>query len=217
MSNIYYDDQTFMPVKNIYCLGLNYKNHIHEMKHSLPSEPVIFIKNVQSICHNHDIIEIPETCKDFQYEVELVVSIGKEGYRIPKGNAMEYIKGYGVGIDFTMRDKQAEAKAKGLPWTLSKSFRQSAFVSQFVNYQRGTDLHQIDISLRVNEQIRQYGNTKDMIFKLDEIISYLSEYFLLSEGDLIFTGTPEGVGTLNHGDIVEVFLNQSKMGICTIQ
>lgn len=217
MSLIRFDDQSVIEVNNIYCLGLNYKNHIQEMNHSLPKEPVVFLKNNQCISHDQEIIKIPESCQDFQYEVELVVCIGKGGSNILKEKAYEYILGYGVGIDFTMRDKQAEAKAKGLPWTLSKSFIQSAFVSEFKKYSSTINLHQMEISLKVNDYLQQRGNTKDMIFKLDEIISYLSRYFTLGEGDLIYTGTPEGVGSLLPNDKVEIFIDQQLKGSCTIQ
>jgi acylpyruvate hydrolase len=194
-------------VSKILCLGLNYQNHISEMKSQKPSEPVIFMKPASAIIHNGQSIIIPEFSKNVHHEVEIVMVISKTAKNIPREQAMDYVYGFAVGLDVTLRDIQAEAKSKGHPWTVAKGFDTSAPVSEFVNKKYIRDINSIPFNLMINGELRQQGNSKDMIFKFDEIVSYLSKIFTLYRGDLIFTGTPERVGQLKTGDNIKASLD----------
>jgi acylpyruvate hydrolase len=187
-------------VPKILCLGLNYAEHAKEMKSDKPETPVIFMKPSSAIIHDKEKIVIPDISNEVHHEVEVVLLIGKDGKNIPKDKALEYIDGIGIGLDLTLRDIQKEAKAKGRPWTVSKGFDTSAPVSEFVSIEKITDLNNLSFNLKINNEIKQSGNTSDMLFKPDEIISYLSTIFTLQKGDLIYTGTPEGVGQIVSGD-----------------
>jgi acylpyruvate hydrolase len=187
-------------VSKILCLGLNYSKHISEMKSEKPGEPMIFMKPSSAIIHNGGEIVLPGFSKEIHHEVETVVVIGKNAKNIPQEEALDYIGGFGIGLDMTLRDIQGEAKKAGKPWTVAKGFDTSAPVSEFVAKKYIKDINDIDFSLIVNDQLRQKGNTSDMIFKFAEIIAYLSSVFTLYRGDLIFTGTPDGVGPVNSGD-----------------
>jgi acylpyruvate hydrolase len=140
--------------------------------------------------------------RDLHHEVELVVLVGKDGKHIPRDRAYEYIAGYGVGLDMTLRDVQSEAKKKGLPWSVAKGFDTSAPVSEFVHRDSVPDPHRLDIWLTVNGAVRQKSNTERMIFRVEDVIAYLSTVYTLEPGDLIFTGTPEGVGQVFPGDVL---------------
>lgn len=194
-------------VSKIFCLGLNYLDHISEMNSEKPSEPMVFMKPASAIIHDGESIIIPKISNDVHHEAEIVLLIGKEGKNISVEEAESYILGIGVGIDVTLRDIQSEAKKKGRPWLVSKGFDTSAPVSEFIPVERFNDFNDINISLSVNGNIRQNGNSKDMIFKFAETISYLSEIFTFNKGDLIFTGTPKGVSKINKGDKISVNLN----------
>lgn len=187
-------------VPKILCLGLNYAEHAKEMKSDKPETPVIFMKPSSAIIHDKEKIVIPNISNEVHHEVEVVLLIGKDGKNIPKDKALEHIDGIGIGLDLTLRDIQKEAKAKGRPWTVSKGFDTSAPVSEFVSIEKITDLNNLSFNLKINNEIKQSGNTSDMLFKPDEIISYLSTIFTLQKGDLIYTGTPEGVGQIVSGD-----------------
>lgn len=187
-------------VPKILCLGLNYAEHAKEMKSDKPETPVIFMKPSSAIIHDKEHIVIPNISNEVHHEIEVVLLIGKDGKNIPKDQALEYIDGIGIGLDLTLRDIQKEAKAKGRPWTISKGFDTSAPVSEFVSIEKITDLNNLSFNLKINGEIKQSGNTYDMLFKPDEIISYLSTIFTLQKGDLIYTGTPEGVGQIVSGD-----------------
>lgn len=200
------DNKEKIQVSKIFCLGLNYLNHISEMKSERPSEPMIFMKPPSAIIHEGESIILPKISNDVHHEGEIVLLIGQDGKNISIEKAEEYILGIGVGIDVTLRDVQSEAKKKGRPWLVSKGFDTSAPVSDFIPVSEFKDFNDIDITLSVNGQLRQNGNSKDMIFKFAETISYLSEIFTLNKGDLIFTGTPEGVSKINDGDQIEVKL-----------
>lgn len=203
-------------VNKIFCLGLNYTEHITEMKHQKPQEPVIFLKANSALSYNNAIIEIPAISSNMHYELELVILIGKEGRNISQSQALEYIMGYGVGIDFTLRDIQDKAKAKGLPWTVAKSFDQSAFISEFIPYTNEA-LNNLELELKLNGDIRQRAFTKDMLFKIPEIIEYISSLFTLNTGDLIYTGTPSGVGQVVSGDHLEVRIIDEITARCMIK
>ena len=200
-------------VQNVYCVGKNYLDHIKEFDASeksaeVPKEPIIFLKPNSAVLTDSNIVRIPEFKRakisdNLQNEVELVVVIGKEGIDIPESEAMNYIYGYAVGIDFTLRDIQTELKMKGLPWTLSKGFLTSAPVCEIVKKENIADAEKLDIGLKINGETKQSGNTSQMIFKISYIVHYLSSIFGLKRGDIIFTGTPAGITKLNSGDKIE--------------
>lgn len=187
-------------VPKILCLGLNYAEHAKEMKSEKPESPVIFMKPSSSIIHNQENIIIPSISNEVHHEVEVVLLIGKDGKNISKEEALEYISGVGIGLDLTLRDIQKEAKSKGRPWTVSKGFDTSAPISDFISIDKINNLNNLSFQLKVNNELKQSGNTSDMIFKPNEIISYLSTIFTLQKGDLIYTGTPEGVGQIVSKD-----------------
>lgn len=193
----------------IICIGRNYGEHAKELGNEVPEKPVIFLKPDTAILKGSDFYN-PEFSNEVHYELEVVVKISKGGKYIQKENADKHYEEIGLGIDFTARDLQSELKSKGLPWELSKGFDGSAVVSSF--YQKNEfDLKNLDFSLIQNKKTVQEGNTKDMLFNIDEIIAFVSQYFTLRVGDLIFTGTPKGVGKVNENDILEAFLQDKKL------
>jgi 2-keto-4-pentenoate hydratase/2-oxohepta-3-ene-1,7-dioic acid hydratase in catechol pathway len=195
-----------VPVGKILCIGRNYIEHAQEMKADVPGEPVVFLKPTSALIQTGEDIVIPPFSGDVHHEVELVICLGTGGKNIPLENAYRHVRGYGVGLDMTLRDVQSDAKKKGLPWTISKGFDTSAPVSVFVERERVGDPHGLDLQLKVNGQVRQKTNTGKMIFRIDRLISFLSSVFTLEPGDLIFTGTPEGVGPVHSGDLLEAEL-----------
>lgn len=190
-------------VGKILCLGQNYANHAKEMGGSPSSTPIIFLKPSTAIIDDGEPIVLPRLSHEVHHEVELTVLIGKRGKNIPQSEAYEYVEGYGIGLDMTMRDKQIEAKKAGNPWSIAKGFDTSAPLSAFVPRLLVKDPHTLEIMLSVNGQKRQHSNTSNMIFKIDVIISFLSSIFTLEEGDIIYTGTPEGVGKVVAGDVID--------------
>ena len=193
-------------VGKILCLGRNYIEHAKEMHAEVPKEPVIFLKPPTAIIWNKEDIRIPKISKEPHHEVELVVAIGQNGKDIPRADAFQYVLGYGIGLDMTLRDVQNDAKKKGLPWSVAKGFDTSAPVSDIVPISKIKDSHNLGIRCTVNGIIRQDSSTKNLIFSIDKIIEYISSIFTLEVGDLIFTGTPEGVGIVNDGDVIEAEL-----------
>ena len=193
-------------VEKILCLGKNYKAHALEMGGEVPTSPVVFLKPPSALIDEDDPIVLPRFSKEVHHEVEMVVLIGMSGKDIPLEDAMDYVSGYGVGLDLTARDIQTEAKKKGLPWAIAKGFDGSAPVSKFVRASQVEDPHAVDLVLKVNGTVRQRSNTSLMIFRVDQLVSYLSTIFSLCSGDLIFTGTPEGVGPIASGDRLEMSL-----------
>jgi len=190
----------------IICLGRNYAEHAKELGHEVPKEPVIFLKPPSALIGPNEIIILPKKSREVHHEVELAVIIGKRGRNIPKEKAMDYVLGYTVFMDITARDLQWEAKRKGLPWTLAKGFDTFAPIGPRIVPKEELDVSDLEIGLKVNEEVRQFSRTSKMIFKIDEIISYISSIMTLEEGDIIATGTPEGVGVLKDGDIVEAWI-----------
>ncbi len=196
----------------IICIGRNYVNHAKELGNQVPAEPVIFLKPDTALLRNNDPFFVPDFAQEFHYETELVVKINRLGKNIAPQFAHRYYEEIGMGIDFTARDLQSKLKAKGLPWEKAKAFDKSAGISkQFISKNRFKDIQNLQFKLLVNGEERQNGYTGDMIFKVDEIISYVSQFFTLKIGDLIYTGTPEGVGKVNIGERFEVFLENEKM------
>lgn len=186
----------------IYCIGRNYAEHAKELNHPIPKSPIIFMKPACSLLEDGGSVIIPKGTHNVHHEAELVVAIGKGGKNIPKSSAFDHVAGYAIGIDITARDIQNQLKDTGKPWLLSKGLDTFAPLGTFVLPESIDNPHNIQITLSVNGEIKQNGNTSDMLFPIDELISKLSEYFTLRPGDLIYTGTPEGVGPLAHGDVV---------------
>ncbi|MBP1647764.1 MAG: acylpyruvase [Bacteroidetes bacterium] len=200
------DSQRFVNVGKCLCLGRNYPAHAKEMNAEVPDSPVVFIKPSTAVIGSGSRVIIPPLSRELHHEVEMVVLIGKEGKHIPRAEAFDYVAGYAVGLDMTLRDVQAEAKKKGLPWSIAKGFDTSAPVSAIMDKRFVPDPHSLKLSLKVNGVLRQCSSTAHMIFRVDFIISYLSSIFTLEAGDLIFTGTPEGVGEVFAGDEMEASL-----------
>lgn len=190
----------------ILAIGRNYSEHAKELNNPVPTEPVVFLKPDTAILREGKAFYHPEFSNDIHYEVELVVKIGKEGKHIAEKFAVNYIESIGVGIDLTARDIQENCKKKGLPWEIAKAFDHSAPIGNFIPVSEIYDLKNINFSLSKNNEIVQQGNSADMIFSFEQIISYLSKRFTLKKGDLIYTGTPAGVGKINIGDHYEAFI-----------
>lgn len=194
----------------IICVGRNYSEHIKELDNQRPEEPVLFMKPDSAVILKNNPFIIPTFSSDIHYEVEVLVKINKIGKHISREFASDYYEEVGLGIDFTARDLQSKLKEKGLPWERAKGFDGSAMVGQFVNKQTLGDLENLEFSLQKNEEIVQKGNTADMLWKIDELIEYISKYFTLKIGDIIFTGTPSGVGPVSHGDQLVGFVNNQE-------
>jgi 2-keto-4-pentenoate hydratase/2-oxohepta-3-ene-1,7-dioic acid hydratase in catechol pathway len=193
----------------IICVGRNYLKHIEELNNEVPQEPIIFIKPDSALLRNNAPFFIPEFSNDVHYEVELVIKIKKLGRHIPVDFAADYIDSIALGIDFTARDKQAELKAKGLPWEKSKGFDHSAVISAFMP--TPVNLESLDFRLEKNGEVVQRGNSSMMIHRIPNLISHISEYFTLKIGDHIYTGTPEGVGPVQSGDRLKGFIEETLM------
>lgn len=195
----------------ILCIGRNYVAHIQELKNEVPSDPVFFLKPDTALLRNNEPFFIPDFSKDVHHEVEIVLKVSKRGKHISEKFAGNYFSEIGIGIDFTARDLQSKLKEKGLPWEKAKAFDGSAPVSNFIAKEEFAALDNIDFSLSVNDKQVQKGNTSLMLFNFGKIISELSRYFTLNQGDLIFTGTPEGVAAVKDGDRLQAFIGDKKM------
>lgn len=190
----------------IFCVGRNYSEHAKELNNAVPTEPVIFMKPSTALLKSGDTFYYPDFSKSIHYECELILKIGKNGKYIEEKFAHKYIEAISVGIDFTARDVQNKLKEKGLPWELAKAFDGSAVAGNFIPYENIADKNNIRFSLKKNDLVVQQGNSQDMIFSFGKIISFVSQYFTLQKGDLIYTGTPQGVGEVQIGDILEAEL-----------
>lgn len=211
-------------VGTIYCIGKNYEAHAHEMQQweqssiasvQPQSDPIVFSKPASSLIHSGGKIQVGTfnglpIGVALHYETEFVVLIGKHASKVPTENALNYVSGYGIGLDMTLRDLQIKAKKTGNPWLICKGFKTSAVVSDFIPVEQGFDPAQFKIVLNKNRETAQFGFTRDMIFKTEYLISYLSHVFELMPGDIIFTGTPEGVGPAVSGDYLEALLYDAK-------
>lgn len=189
----------------IFCIGRNYADHAKEMGSEVPSEPVIFMKPKNALLQAHTPFYYPEFTNELHYECELVIRICKNGKYIQEKHAPNYYNGISVGIDFTARDIQQELQAKGLPWEKSKAFDNSAAVGTFIDVTPQLNKKNINFSFKKNNEVVQKGNSGSMIFGFDQIVSHISNYFSINIGDLIFTGTPAGVGECVVGDQLEAF------------
>jgi 2-keto-4-pentenoate hydratase/2-oxohepta-3-ene-1,7-dioic acid hydratase in catechol pathway len=195
----------------IICVGRNYAEHATELGNERPTEPVIFLKPDTALLRPNLPFYHPGFSQEIHYECELVVRICKEGKHISPLFASKYYEQIGLGIDFTARDLQNTLKAKGLPWELAKAFDNSAVCSPFLAKDKFPNLKNVHFQLYQNEKVVQTGNTQEMLFAIDEIIVFVSQYFTLKIGDLIYTGTPKGVGKIAIGDMLEGFLEGNKM------
>ncbi len=196
-----------IPVHNIYCIGRNYAKHAQEMGSKIPKIPLVFIKPLGTICYDQATIQLPSQSNEIHFEAEIVVAISKTGKNISQGDALSHIAGYGIGIDFTARDIQRIAKKQGHPWAIAKGFDDFAPISSFLPTSEIEDPSDLDIKLFQNSFVKQHGNASEMIFPIPNLITFLSQIYTLYPGDLIFTGTPEGVGSVKSGDTLEVLLN----------
>lgn len=195
----------------IIAIGRNYAEHAKELNNPVPTTPVIFLKPDTAILKNNKPFYLPDFSTDIHFELEVVLKICKEGKHIAEKFAGNYFDEVGLGIDFTARDIQSKHKEKGLPWELAKAFDNSAPVSTFMPKSDFEDLYQLHFELHVNGITRQKGNTKDLLFSFEKIIAFVSQYITLKKGDLIFTGTPEGVGQVKQGDKLEAWLMDKQL------
>ena len=195
----------------IIAIGRNYAEHAKELNNPIPTVPVIFMKPDTAILKDNKPFYHPEFSADIHHEIELVLKISKEGKHIAQKFADSYFDEIGLGIDFTARDIQQKHKEKGLPWELAKAFDHSAPISKFIPKSTYKDLSNLNLRLNLNDNIVQEGNTKDLLFSFEHIISFVSQYITLKKGDLIFTGTPKGVGKVNIGDHLCGYLEDEKL------
>lgn len=195
----------------IICIGRNYVKHIDELQNEKPEEPVIFLKPDTAVLQKQFPFVIPEFTNDVHHEVEVLVKMNKTGKYIDAKFAHKYYNEIGLGIDFTARDLQAKLKEKGLPWEKSKAFDGSAIIGDFVSKTEFAALDNINFELTNNGNVVQKGNTQHMLWKIDELIAYASQYFTLRTGDVIFTGTPEGVAKVSPDDVLEGFIEGKKL------
>ncbi len=199
----------------IICVGMNYAEHIselHGVDKAKPEQPVIFMKPDSSLLRVNTPFYIPDFASEFHYETEIVVKINRLGRAINRKFAHRYYAEIGIGIDFTARDLQRKLMAQGLPWEISKGFDQAAAISEFVPLNElGGNIDNISFHLDVNGETKQVGNTANMIFSVDEIIAYVSQFFTLKMGDLIYTGTPVGVGPVHEGDRLQAYIADRQM------
>ncbi len=194
----------------IICIGRNYADHAKEMKSELPKEPIFFLKPDTALNKDNKFY-LPDFTSNLHHEIELVVKISKVGKHISEEFAHKYYNEIGLGIDFTARDVQAECKNKGLPWEKAKAFDNSALISkQFID-KSDLNLDDVSFNLNINKKTVQAGSSKDMIFSIDQLIAYVSQYITLKVGDLIYTGTPEGVGPVKTNDQLTGYLQGKEM------
>jgi 2-keto-4-pentenoate hydratase/2-oxohepta-3-ene-1,7-dioic acid hydratase in catechol pathway len=193
------------------CIGRNYTDHIKELANEKPTDPVVFIKPDTSILLKKQPFFIPDFSDDIHHEVEVLVKINKVGKHIDKKFAHNYYDEIGLGIDFTARDLQEQLKAKGLPWEKAKAFDGAAVIGKWLPKTNFNDVNSINFSLKKNDVVVQSANTELMLFKIDEIIEYVSKYFTLKIGDIIFTGTPAGVGKVVADDVLQGYIDNDEM------
>ena len=195
----------------IICIGRNYSEHAKELNNEVPSEPVIFMKPKNALLLPEKPLYYPEFTDDLQYECEVIIKISKNGKYIQERFARKYYNEISVGLDFTARDLQEKQKKKGLPWEIAKAFDGSAAAGRFIPIPDDMDLNNLGFQLKINDTVVQDGNTKNMLFNINQIIEYTSRYFTINIGDIIYTGTPAGVGPLNVYDKLEGYLQGEKL------
>jgi len=195
----------------IICVGRNYIDHVNELNNKIPEEPAIFLKPESALITGEQVFIIPDFSREIHHEVELVLKVSRKGKNISEADAIRYINEITTGIDFTARDIQDKLKEKRLSWELSKAFDKAAAIGEFLPLPSVGHPDQIAFRLLINNELRQSGNSKDMIFSFEKIICFISHYFTLEEGDLIFTGTPAGVGPVKSGDVLKAYLNNIQL------
>lgn len=195
----------------IICIGRNYAEHAKELNSEIPEEPVFFLKPDTSLLKDNQPFYYPEFSKEIHHEVELVIKINKPGKNIQLQFANKYYDEIGIGIDFTARDIQAECKKKGLPWEKAKAFDGSAPIGKFLDKKQFADENNINFELMINGNSVQKGSTKNLLFSFDAILAHVSRFITLKTGDLIYTGTPEGVGPVKIGDRLEAYIENQKL------
>lgn len=195
----------------IIAIGRNYAAHAKELNNAVPTKPIIFLKPDTAVLKDNKPFYIPDFSSDIHYELEVVLKVCKEGKHIAEKFASNYYDEIGLGIDFTARDIQTEHKEKGLPWELAKAFDHSAAISNFLPKSEFADLYQLQFELQINKETRQNGHTGNLLFSFEKIIAFVSQYITLKKGDLIFTGTPEGVGQVKQGDQLEAWLEGKQL------
>ncbi|GEM62529.1 Homoprotocatechuate catabolism bifunctional isomerase/decarboxylase [compost metagenome] len=201
----------------VIAIGRNYIDHAKELNNPIPKEPVVFMKPDTALLKDNKDFYYPDFSNDIHYEAEIVLRVCKEGKHISTKFAHTYFDAIGLGIDFTARDIQQKHKEKGLPWELAKSFDGSAVISTLIPKENLGDLKNLDFSLVKNTELVQQGNTKDMIFSYEDLIVYISKFITLRKGDLIYTGTPAGVGPVIIGDTLVGYIGQEQMFSCVIK
>jgi 2-keto-4-pentenoate hydratase/2-oxohepta-3-ene-1,7-dioic acid hydratase in catechol pathway len=201
----------------IICIGRNYAEHAKELNNIIPAEPIIFLKPKTALLVDGKALYYPEFTNDLQYECELVVRMSKNGKYIQEKFARKYYNAMSLGIDFTARDIQQKQKEKGLPWEIAKAFDGSAAVGAFIPIEEDLNVQQLNFELKINGETRQLGHTSDMLFSIDQLIAYTSQFFTLNIGDLIFTGTPSGVGPLSVTDQLDGYLQGQRVLSCLIK
>ncbi len=191
-------------VTRVFCIGRNYVEHVRELSSAMPTKPVVFIKPATCLVGPGEEIHFPKHGSELHHEVEIVVKVGREGRVSTEEEALSFISAVTVGLDLTLRDVQRDLKQKGLPWEIAKAFEQSAPIGDFIPYDGSLDLKDISFGCKVNGIQRQRGNTGEMIFSIQRLLVDLSKIWMLRPGDLIYTGTPSGVGPLKIGDSIEI-------------
>ena len=207
MHTIKLDGQN-IPIGKIVCIGRNYAEHIKELGNQTPDKPVIFIKPASSLVYSGGTVVIPGYSDDCHHEIELAVLIGRTAKDVTAEAALDYVSGYAVALDLTLRDVQGVQKTKGLPWEIAKAFDTSCPLSDFVPASQVDDPQNLQLKLTVSGEVRQNGNTRDMMRSIAELIAATSAYFTLEEGDVLLTGTPSGVGRIVSGDVLEASIEQ---------
>lgn len=210
MHPLTYPDGASHPLHTIFCIGRNYAAHIEELGNSRPAQPMVFLKP-QSALTTAPGIRLPAFSQDVHYETEIVVHIGKGGKNIPREQALAHIHGYALGLDLTARDIQQEAQKNGLPWALAKGFDHAAVLTPFVPARELPDPENIRFTMDMNGERRQNGDSALMLYPIAELIAWLSTHFTLNPGDLIYTGTPQGVGRLQSGDRIHLALENTAL------
>ena len=195
----------------IICIGRNYADHAKELNNPVPKEPVFFLKPDTALLPKKNPFVYPSFSKDIHHEIEVVIKINRLGKHIEEKFAHKYYNEIGVGVDFTARDLQQQCKEQGMPWENAKAFDGSAPTSPFTNINQFNDINNLDFSIQINGETKQVGSTKDMLFNFNQIIAYVSQFFTLKIGDLIYTGTPAGVGPIKINDTVDCFIEDKKM------
>ncbi len=207
MIQITFSNGEILTPTKIVCIGLNYTAHIAEMGSKRSHTPVIFLKPNSALHPILTPIPIPHNAGVVHHEVELAVCIGKTASHVSESDVFDHIAGYGLALDLTLRDMQKKAKETGQPWAIAKGFDHSCPVSSFVLKEEVGDVNNLDLKLEVNGSLRQQGNTAQMIFKLPELVAYISRFYTLEEGDILLTGTPAGVGPIQSGDIIHASIS----------